>query len=119
VLPAITEVEDEVKFITERHSLGQLHARVILDDVIALERIRVHEPDPTATGELELMQVRQIPSREPLVDHTRQPPEGVRRPDDEDPARRRLQPRAMPADEINPNLKPRPRHRHRTLRDRS
>jgi hypothetical protein len=24
----------------------------------------------------------------------------------------------MPAEQINPNLKPRPRHRHRTLRDR-
>jgi hypothetical protein len=65
VLPAITEVEDEATFIPERDSLGHLHARVILDDGIARQRIRVHEPDPTATGELELLQVRQIPPRDP------------------------------------------------------
>jgi hypothetical protein len=73
VFPAITEVDDEAKFIAERDSLGHLDARVILDDVIVFERIRVHEPDPTAIGELELMQMRQIPSGEPLIDCVRQP----------------------------------------------
>jgi hypothetical protein len=117
MLPAITEVEGEGELVARRDGLSDLDCRVILDDCLVLDWIRVHEPDPPAISELELMQMRQIPPRESLIDRVREHQERVRRPDDEDPARTRLQPRAMPAEKINPNLKPRPRHRDRTLRN--
>ena len=46
--------------------------------------------DHAPVGQLEVMQVRQIPTREGSIDRLRQLLKRVRRPNDEDPPRRRL-----------------------------
>ena len=117
MLPAIAEVKDEPELLPRRHRRGDLHRRQVLDHLV-LERIRIDETDPSPITELELVQVRQIPPRERRVDRIREPRDGMRRAHDEDPARGRPQPRPKTAEEINPHLKPRPRHAARTLRDR-
>ena len=116
MLPAVTEVKDEAKLVARPYRVGDLQCRVVVDDLVVLERIRVHKPDPPPTRELELVQMRQIPPREGLVDRLSQRQKRVRRPNDEDSARCRPQPRPEAPEKINPNLKPRPRHRRRTLR---
>ena len=73
---------------------------------------------PQRGYELELVKVGQIPARERLVDRLGQPGERVRGAHDEDPPRRRREPLAEPPNKINANLKPRPRHPRRTLRQR-
>lgn len=118
MLPAITEVKRESELIAGRDGRRDLDGGVIFNDLVVVERLRVNEPDPPAPGELELMKMRQIPPRESLVNRVRKPQERVRRTHDENPPRTRLQPRAMPTNEIHPNLKPCPRHAHQTLRDR-
>jgi hypothetical protein len=118
VLPAITEVKDKAEAVARRHGVGDLDRGLLLDRLVALEGIGVNEADPPAVGKLELVQMRQIPAREGRVDRVGQPQERVRRPDDEDPPRRRRELAAETAHQVNPNLKPRARHRLRTLRDR-
>ena len=71
MLPAIAEVKSEHELLARRDSRCDLDHRVVLDGLIALERIGIDEPDPPAIGELELVQVRQIPTREPLVNRPR------------------------------------------------
>lgn len=65
VLPAVTEVKDEPELVARPDRLGDLDRRLILDRLIALERIRVREPDPPPVGELELLQMREIPAQTP------------------------------------------------------
>src|SRR5690606_20003553 len=68
MLPAITEVKDKPELGARTDGPSDLHGRVILDDIIVVERLGVDEPEPPPVGELELVQVRQIPTRERRVD---------------------------------------------------
>jgi putative transposase len=72
--------------------LDLLITRLLLDRLVVLESIRVDDPDPPPARELELVQVREIPARQARVDRVSQLQKRVRRPDDADPAGRRIQP---------------------------
>jgi hypothetical protein len=85
---------------------------------LKVAQIRIDESDPPPACKLELVQVRQIPARERGVDRIRERHERVRRSHDEDPPWRRPQPPTQASEKVNPNLKPRPRHYRRTLRQR-
>ena len=119
VLPRVAKVKGERERVAQGDSPGDPDRRVVLDDLVALERVGVDEPDPPPVSELELVQMRQIPAREPQIDRRREPQERERRADDEDPTRYGINRAPLPAKKINPNLKPRLRNHNWTLRERS
>jgi len=107
--PAVAEVKGEAKLVAWPHLPGDLQHRLVLPHKLGLELL-AWKPDPPPIGKLELMQMRQIPARERLIDRPRQLLEGMTRPHDQHPPRRRIQIRPRRPQQINPDLKPRPRH---------
>jgi hypothetical protein len=115
--PAVPEVKDETELIARPNLPDDLQRGMVLPHQFWLELL-ARKADPPAIGQLKLMQVREIPARKRLVDRLRQLLEGVTRPHDQDPTRCRVQIRPRRPQQINPDLKPRPRHARRRLTTR-
>jgi hypothetical protein len=71
VLPAVAEVEDEPELVAGSHRGSHLDGRVVLDHLVVLEGIRIDASDPPATGELELVLMREVRPRRCRVDRVR------------------------------------------------
>ena len=73
------------------------------------------KPDPAAVGQLELVQVGQVPAGELGVDRLRQLLKRVAWTDDEDPARTRVALDTAPAEQLDLDPQPSTRHHARRL----
>jgi Transposase DDE domain len=108
VAPVVAEVEGVVESISGLDLLGHLQGRLVEPFIGVLG---VEDADPAPIGELEAVQVGEVPAGEGQVDRLRQVTEGVRRADDDDAARRRLEVDAVTTQEVDLDPQPRPRRR--------
>ena len=111
--PVVSQVKDVLEFVAERELSGDLQSVVVKPVVFA--GINVGETDPSAVGQLEDVQVREVPPRERHVDRLGQLRKGVAGPNHEDPPRRRIALDVPATLELDTNLKPSPRHPTGTL----
>lgn len=107
--PAVAQVEDVLELVARLDCSRDFQLGVIKPRNVGVERI-VWEADQPIISKLELVQVREVPSRERRVDRARQLLERVRRTNDKDPPRRRIACHPPATEQIDPDPQPCPPH---------
>src|ERR1700728_174175 len=115
VLPVIAEIEDVLELLARLDLFGDPQLGVVQPDQFGRERVVRVANQPTIT-QLEGMQMREIPPREPGVDRPSELLKRMRRADQKDPPRRRVAHDPTTTKQVHPDPKPRPRHRPNSLR---
>ena len=111
----VAEIEDVRELLAGLDLFGDLQLGVIEPHQLWGEFI-VRIANPAAIAQLEGMQMRQIPPRERRVDRARELLKGMRRADQKDATRRRIQRHATTTEQVHPDPKPGPSHRPDRLR---